>query len=166
MNEAFAKIGAFYNHVVEYSDTDSMYIDNELSPLMEGSGLVGNELGQFKNDYGEGLYIVEFVCVGKKMKICLLSNGEYKTTIKGYKWLSKLDERTKRELLNGFKKVIESGSEEVIKEISFETMKRSGLQVNVIGMTRSFRMTAYTQYKIDKNYKCYPLYYRFDNDQL
>jgi hypothetical protein len=49
--------------------------------------------------------------------------------------------------------VIESGSEEVFKEISFETMKRRALQVHVI------EMTAYNQYKVDKYYKCYPLYY-------
>jgi hypothetical protein len=166
MNELFVEMGAFYKHVIKYSDTDSAYVGKEQIPAMERSGLLGNELGQFKNDYGDGLYIVKFVCVGKKMKICLLSNGEITLTMKGYKWLSKLDKVARRELLSIFERVIESRSEEVFKEILFETMKRSGLQVNVMQMTRSFKMTAYTQYKIDKKYRCYPLYYRFDEDQL
>jgi len=42
----------------------------------------------------------------------------------------------------------------------YETMKRSALQINVIEVTRSFKMTAYSQYKVDKDYKCYPLYYQ------
>jgi hypothetical protein len=65
-------------------------------------------------------------------------------------------------LFKCFEKCIENGSEEVFKEISFETMKRSALQVNVIEATRSFKMTAYSQYKVDKDYKCYPLYYDFE----
>jgi hypothetical protein len=52
--------------------------------------------------------------------------------------------------------VIESGSEAVFKEISFETMKRSALLVNVIETTRSFKMTAYDQYKnLKKKYYNY-----------
>ena len=149
----------FYNPVIEYSDTDSMYIGQEYSPVMEKSGLVGNELGQFKNDYGEGLVIEEFLCIGKKCKICKLSNGEVKSTIKGYTGLKKLANEAKLELFECFKKSIESGSKEVFKEIKFETMKRNALQVNVIESTRSFKMTAYNQYKVDKDYKCYPLYY-------
>jgi hypothetical protein len=64
------------------------------------------------------------------------------------------------ELFEYFGKVIESGSEEVFKEISFETMKRRALQVHVIEMTRGFKMTAYSQYKVDKDYKCYPQYFK------
>ena len=45
------------------------------------------------------------------------------------------------------------------KEIKYETMKRSALQVSVIESTRSFKMTAYNQYKVDEEYKCYPQYY-------
>jgi hypothetical protein len=71
-----------------------------------------------------------------------------------------LKEDEKKELFEGFTEVIESGSKEVFKEISYETMKRSALQVNVIESTRSFKMTAYSQYKVDKDYKCFPLYYK------
>jgi DNA polymerase type B, organellar and viral len=186
MNKHIYALDGFYNHNIVYCDTDSLYIPKRMYRLLEENGLVGNQLGQSKNDYGEGLEIVEFLCVGKKMKICKLSNGEIKTTIKGFKGLKKVEkmanldidknEKNKEqiiecrnqisELFEYFGKVIESGSEAVFKEISFETMKRRALQVNVIEATRSFKMTAYDQYKIDKNYKCYPLYYRFDDDQL
>jgi len=120
------------------------------------------------------------------MKICRLSNGEIKTTIKGFKGLKKVEKMANldvdknqksseeilecKEQINNlfmyFGEVIESGSEEVFKEISFETMKRNGLQVNVIEMKRRFKMTAYNQYKIDKMYKCYPSYYRVDEKTL
>jgi len=65
----------------------------------------------------------------------------------------------KVELFESVAEVIENGSKEVFKEITYETMKRSALQVNVIESTRSFKMTAYSQYKVDKDYKCYQLYY-------
>jgi hypothetical protein len=94
------------------------------------------------------------------MKICRLNNGEIKTTIKGFKGLKKIGKMEKIELLGHFSKAIESGSKEVFKEIKYETMKRTGLQVNVIGMRRGFKMTAYEQYKVDREYKCYPLYYK------
>ena len=96
------------------------------------------------------------------MKMCLLSNGEIKTTIKGFKGLRGLNEEGKKELFECFERSIESGSKEVFKEITYETMKRSALQVNVIESTRSFKMTAYSQYKVDKDYKCYPLYYNLE----
>jgi hypothetical protein len=115
------------------------------------------------------------------MKICKLSNGEIKTTIKGFKGLKKVEkmanldidknEKNKEqilecreqisELFEHFGKVIETGSEVVFKEISFETMKRRALQVHVIEMIRGFKMTAYSQYKVKDN-KCYPMYYKID----
>jgi DNA polymerase elongation subunit (family B) len=166
MNEYVDASDGFFSHTIVYSDTDSQYMTKDSYRLVEEKGLIGNELGQCKNDYGEGLEIVKFLCLGKKMKMCLLSNGEIKTTIKGFKGLKSLSMEEKLELFECFEKVIESGSKEVFKEISFETMKRSALQVNVIPMTRRFKMTAYDQYKIDQKFNCYPLYYDLDKDFL
>jgi hypothetical protein len=45
-------------------------------------------------------------------------------------------------------------------------MKRVGFQINVVEANRLFAVTAYDQYIVDKNYKCYPLYYRFDKDHF
>jgi len=174
MNKYIDALDGFYSPTIIYCDTDSVYIPKKSYRLLKEKELVGNQLGQCKNDYGEGLEIVEFLCTGKKMKICRLSNGEIKTTIKGFKGLKRVEKmanldinneetlecrRQIRELFEYFGRVIESGSEEVFKEISFETMKRRALQVNVIEMTRRFKMTAYNQYRVDNNYKCYPTYY-------
>jgi len=32
-------------------------------------------------------------------------------------------------------------------------------------MTRKFKMTVYEQYKV-RDYKCYPLYYKFDEGEI
>jgi hypothetical protein len=45
------------------------------------------------------------------------------------------------------------GREKVLELFGcFETMKRNALQVEVMEATRSFKMTAYEQYKVDSDY--------------
>ena len=160
MNWYIHALDGFSKHVIVYMDTDSLYIPVSFYPVLEEKGYIGDELGQCKNDYGEGVVIEKFRCIGKKMKLCWLSNDEIKTTFKGLKGLRSMKKEEKVELFESVTKVIENGSKEVFKEITYETMKRSALQVNVIESTRSFKMTAYEQYKVDKDYKCYPLYYK------
>ena len=60
-----------------------------------------------------------------------------------------------------FDRAIREGDREVFLNISYETMCREALQVNVVESTRSFRMTAYDQY-IVKDDLCYPKYYQFN----
>jgi DNA polymerase elongation subunit (family B) len=185
MNRYIHALNGFYDHKILYMDTDSTYILQKDYHLLEEAGLVGDELGQCKNDYGEGMVIEQFFCTGKKMKLCKLSNGEIKTTIKGFKGLKKAEkmanldiaknEKNKKEIIESreqleelfrcFKDAIENKSEEVFKEISFETMQRRALQINMIEMTRKFKMTVHEQYKV-KDYKCYPLYYKFDEMEI
>ena len=162
MNQYIYALNGFFKHEIEYMDTDSMYIRVNKYGLLEEKGYIGDELGQCKNDYGEGVVIVKFRCIGKKMKLCWLNNDEIKTTFKGLKGLRSMKKEEKIELFESVDKVIESGSKEVFKEITYETMKRSALQVNVIESKRSFRMTAYSQYQVDKDYWCYPLYYNLE----
>jgi hypothetical protein len=113
-----------------------------------------------------------------------------KTTIKGYQGLRKLEyyanlndedmeleeeknnvRESKKEIYKineWFNDVLLMGERGAAKEFGFnkdyESMKRVGFQINVVGANRLFAVTAYEQYIVDKNYKCYPLYYRFDED--
>ena len=80
--------------------------------------------------------------------------------MKGLKGLKNMSIEEKLELFDQFDKVIDEANMNVFKVISFETMRRSALQVNVTASTRSFKMTAYDQYQV-KDGKCYPLYYEF-----
>jgi DNA polymerase type B, organellar and viral len=184
MNRYIYALDGFYNHTIIYMDTDSVYILEKDYPLLVKAGLVGKELGQCKNDYGEGEVIEEFYSLGKKLKICRLSSGKVKTTMKGFKGLKKvetmanlkIDEKDENwekkiesskqieELFQCYKEAIENKSEEVFKKITFETMRRRALQVEVMKMTRQFKMTVYDQYRV-KDYKCFPLHYKFEDEE-
>lgn len=157
-NNLIAALDGFFNLVIIYADTDSVYIPLDKWHLLEKAGLVGNNLGQCKNDFGEGVWIEKFRCLGKKMKICLLNDGDIKTTIKGFKGLKDLCGDCKKELMSDFDHVITTNSREAFKTVAYDTMQRSGLEVNVRHATRSFKMTAYDQYQVVNN-ECYPLYY-------
>jgi hypothetical protein len=158
LNRYIKALDGFYQPTIVYGDTDSVYIPLGDFKKLEKENLVGNELGQCKNDYGDQV-IEKFRCLGKKMKICMLSDGEVKTTLKGMKGLKKMNKDEKNELLSQFDKVLANDSKEVFKEISFETMRRSALQVNVTAAKRSFKMTVYDQYKVVDG-KCFPLYHK------
>jgi DNA polymerase elongation subunit (family B) len=218
LNEYIDIVGGFYEHVIIYCDTDSLYIPEGRYKLLAEKGKIGNELGQCKNDYEEGSKITDFWCIGKKCKICRIKQVDkygkekilIKTTIKGYKGLRKLeryanmdeedlinkvvnekDEKKRKKLekdLDSMKNIVKQSKSEIYKinewfndvlslgergstkemnlNKEYESMKRFGLQINVVTANRSFVVTAYDQYKIDNNYKCYPLYYKFGDDHF
>ncbi|KAG1000531.1 hypothetical protein G6F27_013735 [Rhizopus arrhizus] len=146
LNKYIEIVDGFYDHNILYGDTDSIYIRQPLFNRLDKAELVGDQLGQCKNDYDA--IIEKFRTIGKKSKICLLSNGDIKTTLKGFKGLKTMTHDEKIDLFEQFDKVINDISTEVFKEISFETMTRDSFQINITKSTRSFKMTAYDQYKI------------------
>jgi hypothetical protein len=158
LNNYIAALNGFYDNTILYGDTDSVYIPKSSYTLLERAGLVGEQLGQCKNDYGD-LVIHKFRTIGKKSKICLMNNDELKVTLKGFKGLKTMKIDDKLALFDDFDKAINDLSKEVFKETSFETMRRNGLQINMIQSTRSFKVTVYDQYNVVDG-KCYPKYYQ------
>jgi hypothetical protein len=150
--DAFRTIG-----IVLYGDTDSVYIRKSALPILEQAGIIGDALGQAKNDYGDRT-VEKFRCLGKKMKVCLLDNGEIKTTIKGFKGLNNLSHEQKQDLFDTFDYVIETQNTDTFMSKTYDTMQRSGFHIKSTVATRSFRMTAHEQYQVVDT-KCYPLYF-------
>ena len=54
MNIFLHAIDGFYSNDVYYTDTDSLYIENKHWENLDKAGLVGKNLLQGKNDYGQG----------------------------------------------------------------------------------------------------------------
>ena len=54
MNNFIHAIIGFYTNDVNYTDTDSLYIENKHWDKLDKSGLVGKNLLQGKNDYKDG----------------------------------------------------------------------------------------------------------------
>ena len=54
MNKFIHSINGFYTSDVYYTDTDSLYIENEHWGKLDKVGLVGQNRLQGKNDYKEG----------------------------------------------------------------------------------------------------------------
>ena len=54
MNNFIQAFDGFYTNNVYYTDTDSLYIENKHWVELDKPGLVGNNLLQGKNDYGNG----------------------------------------------------------------------------------------------------------------
>ena len=73
MNNFIHAIGGFYTNDVYYTDTDSLYIENKHWNKLESIGLVGKNLLQGKNDYGDGGIFYALFLAPKK-KYCLIIN--------------------------------------------------------------------------------------------
>ena len=54
MNNFIHAIDGFYTNDVYYTDTDSLYIESKHWDKLNKAGLVGKNLVQGKNDYGDG----------------------------------------------------------------------------------------------------------------
>ena len=54
MNNLIHAIGGFYTNDVDYTDTDSLYIENKHWEKLDKAGLVGENTSQGKNDYKDG----------------------------------------------------------------------------------------------------------------
>ena len=88
MNDVILALDGFKNNKIYYGDTDSVYIHkNDYNMLIE-KGLVGKDLFQSKNDYGENAGIVYGLFLAPKVKYCIVidENGilSQKTTFKGF----------------------------------------------------------------------------------
>ena len=78
----------FKNIKIYYGDTDSVYIHKEDYDILKDKGLVGKNLFQSKNDYGENVGIVYGMFLAPKVKYCIVINQcgilSQKTTFKGF----------------------------------------------------------------------------------
>ena len=88
MNDVILALDGFKNNKIYYGDTDSVYIHkNDYNMLIE-KGLVGKDLFQSKNDYGENAGIVYGLFLAPEVKYCIVidENGilSQKTTFKGF----------------------------------------------------------------------------------
>ena len=73
MNNFIHAINGFYTNDVYYTDTDSLYIENKHWDKLKNLGLVGKNLLQGKNDYGDG-GILYALFLAPKIKYCLIIN--------------------------------------------------------------------------------------------
>ena len=93
MNNFVRIIDGFKNNSVYYQDTDSLYIEKKHWDKLDNANLVGGNLGQGKNDYGNG-GIFYGLFLAPKIKYCLTIN-EYgiineKKTFKGFGDINRL----------------------------------------------------------------------------
>ena len=73
MNNFIHSIDGFYTNDVYYTDTDSLYIGSKHWDKLNKAGLVGKNLLQSKNDYGDG-GIFYGLFLAPKIKYCLPIN--------------------------------------------------------------------------------------------
>ena len=73
MNTFIHAIDGFYTNDVYYTDTDSLYIENEHWDKLDKAGLVGKNLLQGKNDYKDGGNFYGLF-LAPKIKYCLTIN--------------------------------------------------------------------------------------------
>jgi len=87
MNNFILEINGFKEKYIHYTDTDSIYISNELFNKLDAAGYVGGELCQGKNDYGNG-GIIFAMFIAPKVKYCITVDEQgrlsEKKTFKGY----------------------------------------------------------------------------------
>jgi hypothetical protein len=87
MNNFIRVIDGFNKPVVYYTDTDSLYIHKKYWDKLLEAGVVGNNMGQGKNDYDSG-GIFYGLFLGSKIKYCLVidenGNIKEKQTFKGF----------------------------------------------------------------------------------
>ena len=100
-------INGFYTNDVYYTDTDSLYIENKHWDNLKNLGLVGKNLLQGKNDYGDG-GILYALFLAPKIKYCLIINKygiiSEKKCFKGFTNVSdKLDRKEYFNMANGDK---------------------------------------------------------------
>ena len=105
MNNFIHAIGGFYTNDVYYTDTDSLYIESKHWDNLDKAGLVGSNLLQGKNEYGNGgIWYALFLA--PKIKYCLIINKygiiDEKKRFKGFKDVSdKLDRKEYFKMADG-----------------------------------------------------------------
>uniref|UniRef100_A0A1X7UML6 DNA-directed DNA polymerase n=1 Tax=Amphimedon queenslandica TaxID=400682 RepID=A0A1X7UML6_AMPQE len=61
-------------YAIHYMDTDSGYVKNKIIDIAKKRNLIGNDMGQFKNDYGEGKKCVYGLFAAAKCKCTVVSD--------------------------------------------------------------------------------------------
>ena len=88
MNDVIMALDACKNNKIYYGDTDSIYIHKNDYKMLIEKGLVGKDLFQSKNDYGENAEIAFGLFFAPKLKYCIVSDENsilsQKTTFKGF----------------------------------------------------------------------------------
>ena len=88
MIDVILALDGFKNNEIYYGDTDSKYIDKDDIDVLKNKGLVGKNLFQSKNDYGNGGGIVYGLFLAPKIKYCIVidENGilSQKTIFEGF----------------------------------------------------------------------------------
>ena len=88
MNDVILTLDGFKNNKIYYGDTDSVYIHKNDHNILDENGLIGKNLCQSKNDYGDNAGIIYGLFLAPKVKYCIVNdeNGvlSQKTTFKGF----------------------------------------------------------------------------------
>ena len=88
MKDVILSLDGFKNNKIYYGDTDSIYIHKNDYNTSNDKGLIGKNLGQSKNDYGDSAGIVCGLFLAPKVKYCIIIDQfgviSAKTTFKGY----------------------------------------------------------------------------------
>ena len=97
MNNFIHALDGFYTNDVYYTDTDSLYIENQHWDKLKKAGLVGKNLLQGKNDYGTNAGVWYALFLTPKIKYCLTINEfgvlDEKKTFRGFKDLKDVLDR-------------------------------------------------------------------------
>jgi len=158
MNRFISEIDGFFSPGrIVYGDTDSLYVHQSDYDVLRTHGCIGDAMGQCKNDYGNRI-IHTFICLGKKMKVCMLNDGTIMTTIKGFQGLRQLTPDARRDLFDRMSSVSADIRSESFASVTYETMRRSGFAIDTLSTHRNFRPTVHDQY-IVTDHICYPLYW-------
>lgn len=97
MNDVALDLRADKENVIHYTDTDSYYLEmKHLDRLKDSKSVLGkpllaledkdDDLGCFKNDFGEGKMGVEAIYVGPKQKYIRVENVETKESGEKFSW--------------------------------------------------------------------------------
>ena len=72
MNDVVLALDRFKNNKIYYGDTDSVYIHKNEYDILKDKGLVGKNLFQSKDDYGENAGILYAMFLAPKVKYCIV----------------------------------------------------------------------------------------------
>jgi hypothetical protein len=162
MNDYISAVDGFYKPVIKYMDTDSLYFDVKYFDMLSSKGLIGPALGQATPDYD--VDIQEYVSLGKKIKFCKLTNGDLKTTFKGFSRLNKMDKEDKLKFFEELKEIADDNK--LSKDCKFMSktitrLNKRGLDITVQELSRDFKPTWESHYKKENNW-LYPKYYLYN----
>ena len=75
MNDVILALDGSKNHKINYSDTGTKYTHEKDYDILKEQGLIGKNLFQSKNDYGDAA-IIYGLFLAPTFKHCLVFNGD------------------------------------------------------------------------------------------